>query len=197
MLVREAMSTGTITVRPETATKAALRLLDEHSITSMPVVRAGGRIVGVVSEADLVRGALPHDGRTHLRPTGGDEPPHPSTVVADVMNHHPLTVEGNLDLADAVDLMTSTSVKSVPVVDGADRVVGMLSRRDVVHLLARRDELISQDLESLHASLGVDWLVDVQEGHVTVDGPVGDKERALAKTAAATVAGVTGVTVLP
>jgi CBS domain-containing protein len=196
MLVREVMTTEPVTVDPDTATKMALCMLDEHAITSMPVVQ-DGRIVGVVSEADLVRDAVPRDGRTQLLPTVDDPSPQlSSSRVVDVMNHHPLTVEANLDLADAVDLMTSTAVKSVPVVDRAERLVGMLSRRDVVHLLARGDNLISQQLDALNSSLGVDWLVDVRDGVVTVEGPVGDKERALAKTAAATVPGVLSVTVL-
>jgi CBS domain-containing protein len=196
MLVREAMSTEPVTVRPDTPTKVALRMLDERAITSMPVVQ-DGRIVGVVSEADLLRDVLPRDGRTHLLPLQDDVPRQaPSAWVFDVMNRHPLTVDANLDLADAVDLMTSTAVKSVPVVDRAERVVGMLSRRDVVHLLARDDDLISRELDALNTSLGVDWLVDVLDGAVTVDGPLGAKERALAVTAATTVPGVLSVTVL-
>jgi CBS domain-containing protein len=197
MVVREVMNTGPVTVRPETAVKEALRLLDEHAITSMPVVQQDGRIVGVVSEADLVRDSLPQDGRTHLLPVAGD----PSlrvraSTTAEVMNRHPVTVAGDLDLAEAVDLMTSTSVKSVPVVDDADRVVGMLSRRDVVHLLARSDDVVSRELGALLDSLDVDWVVEVHDGVVTVDGPVGDRQRALATTVAATVPGVMSVTVL-
>jgi CBS domain-containing protein len=197
MLVREVMNTGPVTVRPETAVKEALRLLDAHAITSMPVVQQDGRIVGVVSEADLVRDSLPQDGRTHLLPVAGD----PSlrvraSTTAEVMNRHPVTVAGGLDLAEAVDLMTSTSVKSVPVVDDADRVVGMLSRRDVVHLLARSDDVVSRELGALLDSLDVDWVVEVHDGVVTVDGPVGDRQRALATTVAATVPGVMSVTVL-
>jgi CBS domain-containing protein len=196
MLVREVMTPEPVTVHPDTATKVALRMLDERAITSMPVVQ-DGRIVGVVSEADLVRDAVPRDGRTHLLPTEDEASRQVSaSCVLDVMNRHPLTVEANLDLADAVDLMTSTAVKSVPVVDRAERVVGMLSRRDVVHLLARGDDLISQELDALNVSLGVDWLVDVCDGVVTVEGPVGDKDRALATTAAATIPGVRSVTVL-
>ena len=174
-----------------------MRLLDVHSITSMPVVEPTGRIVGVVSEADLVRNCVHPDGRAHLIPVAADVPPsgQPSTT-ADVMDRHPATVKGDLDLADAVDLMSSASVKSVPVVDWADRVVGMLSRRDVVHLLARDDELISHELETLLGIIGVDWLAEVRDGAVTVDGPVGVKEWSLAATAAWTVAGVMSVTVL-
>ena len=106
-----------------------------------------------------------------------------------------LTVTGDADLAEAVDLMTSTAVKSLPVIDEHHHVVGVLSRRDVVHLLARRDDAVEREMDALFQSLGVDWLAEVSEGVVTVMGPVDERERALARTAAATVPGVVSVTV--
>ena len=54
MLVREVMTRQPITVTPDTSAKEALRLLDRHSVTSMPVVDVDGEVVGVVSEADLL-----------------------------------------------------------------------------------------------------------------------------------------------
>ncbi len=195
MLVREVMTRWPVTVRPNSSTKEALRLLDDHSVTSLPVVHADGRIVGVVSEADLVRDALPHDPRVRISPQEGGTPPHP-TRVDEVMNHHPVTVQGDCDLAEAADLMTSTAVKSIPVVDRGLHVVGMVSRRDIVHVLARADERVQREVDELFRSLGVDWMVEVHDGAVTVDGPQGDKARALAETAAATVPGVMSVTVV-
>lgn len=195
MLVHEVMTRFPVTVRPTSSTKEALRLLDDHSITSLPVVHADGRIVGVVSEADLLRDALPHDPRARMIPDDSDTPAHP-TRVDEVMNRHPVTVHGGADLAEAVDLMTSTSVKSIPVVDRGLHVIGMVSRRDIVHVLARADERVQRELDELYRSLGVDWLVEVREGAVTVEGPQGDKARALAETAAATVPGVMSVTVV-
>jgi CBS domain-containing protein len=189
------MTRWPVTVRPTSSTKEALRLLDDHAITSLPVVHADGRIVGVVSEADLVRDSLPHDPRARMIPDEGGAPAHP-TRVDEVMNHHPVTVEGDVDLAEAVDLMTSTSVKSIPVVDRGLHVIGVVSRRDIVHVLARADDRVQSELDELFRSLGVDWLVVVKEGAVTVDGPQGDKARALAEAAAATVPGVMSVTVV-
>ena len=72
MLVREVMTTSPVTVTPEASTKDALRLLDRHSITSMPVVDPDGVVIGVVSEADLVRDALPPDPRAHMLPMTGE-----------------------------------------------------------------------------------------------------------------------------
>ena len=193
MLVREVMTRRPITVGPDTSVKDALVLLDDHSITMMPVVSHAGSLVGVVSEADLVRDALQPDPRAHMVPDAGwTERP---TTVVDVMNHRTLTVTGDADLAEAVDLMTSTAVKSLPVIDEHHHVVGVLSRRDVVHLLARRDDAVEREMDALFQSLGVDWLAEVSEGVVTVMGPVDERERALARTAAATVPGVVSVTV--
>jgi CBS domain-containing protein len=152
-------------------------------------------LVGVVSEADLLRDALPPDSRAHMLPVP-DERHHQAQRVEDVMTRHPVTVRADLDLAEATELIISTTVKSVPVVEGS-RLVGMVSRRDVVHALARSDADIAAELDELYHTLGVDWLVEVQDGEVTVEGPVGSKARSLAETAAGTVPGVMSVTVVP
>jgi CBS domain-containing protein len=194
VLVREVMTTSPVTVTPEASTKDALRLLDRHSITSMPVVDPDGVVIGVVSEADLVRDALAPDPRAHMLPMAGERETARSRV-EDVMTRHPVTVRGDLDLAEATELIISTAVKSVPVVDGS-RLVGMISRRDVVHALARADTDVESQLDDLYRTLGVDWTVEVHDGAVTVEGPVGANARALAETAAGTVPGVVSVTVV-
>jgi len=196
MLVREVMTHRPVTTHPRTPTKTALQMLDEHSITSMAVVDAENRIVGVVSEADLVRESLPADPRAHMVPPPEDSRSHRPRTVGDVMNRHPLAVHGEADLAEAVDLMTSTAVKSLPVLDDRRRVVGMISRRDVVHLLARDDSRVARDLDELFRQAGVDWLVRVEDGLATVEGPRDDESRAMAESLAATVPGVTGVEIL-
>jgi CBS domain-containing protein len=111
------------------------------------------------------------------------------------MSRHPVAVHEGDDLSEAVELLTSTKVKSVPVLDAARHVVGMLSRRDVVHLLARDDDRIEREVDELYRQAGVDWLVSVQDGLVTVEGPVDPTSRAMATSLAVTVPGVTGVRV--
>jgi CBS domain-containing protein len=197
MLVREVMTPHPVTVHPGTETKTALRLLDEHAVTSMAVVDGDSRIVGVVGEADLVREALPHDPRAHMIPPAEDPRPARPHTVGEVMNRHPVAVHGDTDLSDAVELMTSTAVKSLPVVDGRRRVLGMVSRRDVVHLLARDDQRIEQQVDELYREAGVDWLVRVDDGTVTVEGPDDRSSRAIAISLASTVAGVTDVRIAP
>lgn len=193
MLVREVMSSPAITVSARTSVREALRLLDEHVITALPVVDAHDAILGVVSEADLVREAVLPDSGAHMIPIHLSESA-PARSVAEVMTRSALTVSSGTDLADAVDLMTSTVVKSLPVVDHG-HVVGVVSRRDVVHVLARQDDSIRGEVEELIRSESGDWLVDVTDGVVCVSGPVDVHERRVAEVLAGSVAGVVGVRV--
>lgn len=195
MLVNKVMSSPALTVEPTTPIKRALALLDEHSITALPVVTATGRIAGVVSEADLIRDCVPRDPGHFVMPTTEETRVQPPHVVAEVMNPHPITVNEDSDLADAVDLMTLTAVKSLPVVDARSRVVGVISRCDVVHLLARPDGDIEADVDDLFRRTGIDWLVDVRDGLVVVRGPEDRDQASAAIVLASTVAGVVGVTV--
>jgi CBS domain-containing protein len=193
MLVRELMTQHPVVTQPRTRTKVALKLLDQHLITSMAVVDGENRIVGVVSEADLVRESTPlPDGRAHMILSHGEPPLGPQTV-GDVMNRHPVVVHAETDVAEAVDLMTSTAVKSLPVVDDRRRVIGMLSRRDVVHLLARDDDRVEEEVGELFREAGVDWLARVEDGVVNVEGPQDANARALAESLVSTVPGVVGV----
>lgn len=193
MLVREVMSAPAITVTAQTLTRRALKMLDEYGITAMPVVDADGGVVGVVSEADLVRDEILPDPRARMTPVRISEWGPPQRV-GDVMSTRPLAVSSGTDLVDAVDLMTSTVVKSLPVVDDG-RVVGVISRRDVVRLLARRDEVIAAELADLIRSEGAGWVVEVTDGVVHVHGPVDEHERRIAEVLAGSVAGVVAVRV--
>lgn len=193
MLVRELMTSDPVTVTQDTPVKVALGLLSRHGITSMPVLGRQGRLRGVVSEADLIREMVPADPRAHEVPIEGQRQDRPH-VVADVMTTHAVTVSPETDLAHAVELITTTTVKSVPVVDHDERVVGMLSRSDVVRVLARADDDLAREVDTMLASLGLsDWVADVTDGTVALTGPEGSPDRALAHLVAGTVPGVVEV----
>lgn len=191
MWVSDVMTSPAVSVSPATTVRTALRLLDEHKVTSLPVVDVYGKVVGVVSEADLVRESLLPDQRSHM--IWQELPEHPpGRCVADVMTKHPVTVHAGDDLAQAVELLTSTAVKSLPVLEGS-HLVGMVSRRDVVHLLARDDTRIEAEVSELFRADEVDWLADVCDGVVTVSGPTDASERRLAEALVGSVAGVVGI----
>ena len=74
MLVREVMTTSPVTVRPGTTLQAAMRLVAEAHVTSLPVVNAAGQLRGIVSEADLIKDRVPADPRLHELAHPGDLP---------------------------------------------------------------------------------------------------------------------------
>lgn len=193
MLVRDLMTADPVTVAPRTPVKAALALLSEHQITAMPVIGRRGRLRGVVSEADLIRDLVPTDARAHELPVSDTwhDRPH---LVGEVMSLHVVTVHPETDLAEAVELITTTTIKSVPVVDHDRLLVGILSRSDVVRVLARADDDLAQEVDGVLASVGLGgWVAEVTDGSVVLTGPEDSSELTLAHLVAGTVPGVVEV----
>ena len=193
MLVRDLMTAPAVTVTTETPIGTALRMLDTHKITAMPVVDRGDAIIGIVSEADLVQDAAPLEDRVPTA-TVRLTTDYPPRRVAEVMTHLVACVRADDELEAAVDLMWSTMAKSLPVVDHG-RIVGMISRSDVIHLLAGRDERIRAEVSELVRAECPDWRVDVHDGIVTVTGPRDPHQHKLAEVLAGTVRGVVAVRV--
>ncbi|HEY7063285.1 MAG TPA: CBS domain-containing protein [Chloroflexota bacterium] len=147
MQVADVMTRDVVTVTPETGVQEIARLLWTRGISGVPVVGAGGALVGIVSELDLlVRNAnlripqylrvldvmIPlgnrHEFNEELRRALG-------ATAADVMTTEVLSVGPDSDLANAATLMLDKDVNRLPVVaDG--RLVGIISRADFVRLLA-------------------------------------------------------------
>jgi CBS domain-containing protein len=191
MLVRDVMTSPAVTVSLDTPIKQVAHVLDQHAITALPVVDGRNRIVGVVSEADVLLESVPPDPRAHeiVHPV----PSGPSFSRAeDVMSFHPVTVAPSTDLAEATELMTSATVKSLPVVDDGV-VVGVVSRRDVVRVLARADAAIAAEVGELLRSLDEVWPVDVEDGVVLAEGPDDERGRDVVRALATTVPGVVAV----
>lgn len=191
MLVNEIMSAVVVSVSPEASVKDVIGLLAQHGITSIPVIDGRGELVGIISEADVLRDSFLPAPHTLEKPVFISSGPS-VTRAGDVMSHQVLTVPAHADLIEAAELMVGTAVKSLPVIEN-NRVVGMLSRRDLVSLLARRDGDIEAAIDELVRTAGYDWTSDVVDGVVTVEGPVGDREIEVAKVLVATVPGVVGL----
>jgi CBS domain-containing protein len=148
MHAADVMTVTVITVTPDTSIHDLATLLSEHGISGVPVVDAGRRLVGIVSEGDLLhRAEVGTDRRTERRRTrwldllGGEQDlardyikAHGQTV-RDVMTREVITVEETTGLDVVADLMETRRIKRVPVVrDGM--LVGIISRANLVRALA-------------------------------------------------------------
>ena len=134
MLARDAMSSPVVTVGAWTPVETAVHLLVDNGFTALPVLDEDNRLVGIVTEADLLRNRMapdPHriggfDGRRGQR--------RPQTV-GDVMTTPVESLTPGADVADAAQIMVDERIRCLPIVDGR-RVVGVLTRRDLLRLTA-------------------------------------------------------------
>ena len=123
------MNRTVITVRPHMPVDAAAALLLSHHVTSAPVVTAEGMLRGMVSEVDLLRAQPVPDALT--------APPKSTVKAADVMTPQPVTVRPTDELADVAALLLDHGVRAAPVVESG-RLVGIVSRRDILRCVAQR-----------------------------------------------------------
>ena len=184
------MSQPVVTVTPGTGIKTAAELLVEHGISALPVVDSAGQLVGIVSEADLIPIEARPDPRsqaTPLGPTAGSTP----RSVADVMTRDVAVVTTQSEVAEAAKIMLSRDVKRVPVLSGR-RVVGIVSRRDLVKVIARTDARIEAEVNSRLAELGLATASNVRVTDGVAMVPVDREEtvRRLVESAILQVAGV-------
>ncbi len=192
MLVSEVMTVAVSSIGPGALVDEAVRALSVRRVTSLPVV-VDGDVVGIVSEADLLRHLLASDPRAHLRAVGGR--PSGALRVQDVMTADPYTAHGGQDVRDLAAVMAEHGWKSVPVVDGA-RLTGMVSRSDVLRALARTDEEVTAELLEVLAEVGQPgWTASVHDGVARVAGPRTTAEQAVATAVALVVRGVRDVQV--
>jgi CBS domain-containing protein len=116
---RDVMVTSVVSVHPATSVDEAARLLTFHDISGLPVCdEASGRVLGVVSEADLI-------GKS-------------GETVNAVMTAPAVTVLESTRLDQVAEQLTQQRIRRVPVVDSAGKLVGVVSRRDVLHWAASR-----------------------------------------------------------
>jgi CBS domain-containing protein len=175
--VSDVMSTSVVTVDRATPYKEIARLLAEHKISGLPVLKMGREVAGVVTEADLLAAEaqtarrLKSAHRLGLRHRAGQ---HPGYTAGELMTSPAITIGPHVTVHAAGRVMSDRHVRLLPVVDERGRLIGVVSRRDLLAVFLRPDEDIAADVravltEILHAEPG-EADVAARDGIVTLSG---------------------------
>lgn len=186
MQVREVMTEKVVSVREDTPFKAVAKTLIDHDISGVPVVDPGGFVLGIVTEADLIaKAAYPERETRGLArfvtrllagpPIEWVQKAHGRTA-ADVMSTPVVTAAPEDDLHEAARTMIEADVKRLPVVEDG-RLVGILSRNDLIRVFVRTDDDLRHGVEGFLTRCGYvvpDHLitVTVSDGTVALEGSV-------------------------
>jgi CBS domain-containing membrane protein len=143
VLVKEVMSGSVISVKRDADLQEAARLLSEHRISGMPVIDESDLVIGIVSETDLLVLAGMSKGHTLkdiVRGLLGE--PTPSRTggsrVEDVMTSPPVTSKADDDIAGVAKVLDGKRIKRLPVVDAAGKLIGIISRADIVRAMSKK-----------------------------------------------------------
>src|SRR5689334_2641931 len=182
MRVAEIMTTKVLTVSPSTALKDAAELMLEHRISGMPVVSSNGEVLGVVSETDILFKERLRDVRRSAfvprRAAHEDEALKlTARTVGAAMTMPPVTIVSDRPVAEAATLMLERGVNRLPVTDTEGRLVGLVTRTDLVRAFVRTDQEIARELreETILNDLWLDpdrFEVTVERGEVRIKGEV-------------------------
>ena len=179
--VEEAMTEHVFTVWPEASATVAARVMRDIGVSGLPVVDGEGRVVGILTEADLLHRAVvadPAEVDTKRRPRDW-----PSATVADLMSRDVLGLRRDDPLAKAARLMEKARVRRLVVVGEGFALEGIISRSDVVAALARSDAEIEAEIRTcvIDQILGLSPNaidISVSHGIVTLNGVVAQRREA-------------------
>ena len=177
------MTTGVVAVRADTPYREMTAMFRKHRVSGFPVLDDDGKVTGVVSETDLL--ALPAgdpDPGTYPAPRGW-LPHHRQLTVGEatagaLMTHPAVTVGPDELVRTAARLMRSLKLQRLPVVDHGGRLVGIVSRSDVLSIFRRSDEEIHREVTQDVIADGfftdsARFTVTVHDGIVTLEGAPG------------------------
>jgi len=126
MIARDIMTSNVCTIRPEASAQEAAQLLSQKRISGLPVVNPDGKIIGIVTEADII---------SKVNQEG--------LLVADIMSHEVIAVDEETSVSEIASLLTKRRIKRVPVVQKG-KLVGIVSRADIVNAVAQGHVIIRE-----------------------------------------------------
>jgi CBS domain-containing protein len=172
------MTTSVVAVRKDASFKDMAAMLRSRRISAFPVLDDAGRVVGVVSEGDmLVKEAVQADGTSLLAALRHLKQDDKATGITagDLMTGPAVTIGPDAPVEQAARLMYDRRVKRLPVVNTAGRLLGIISRVDVLAVFSRPDEEIRDEVEhrvlpGIALAAPKDLSVAVSDGIVTITG---------------------------
>jgi CBS domain-containing protein len=181
MKVKDAMTADVKAIGPGRSLKDVAAILAANRISGLPVVDEG-RVVGVVSEADILVkewAEVPHglSGLLHRREATSLATKVEARTAGEAMSAPPITIEPWKSLSSAAALMIEKGVNRLPVVED-DQLLGILTRADLVRAFARSDREIEREIRE-ETLLGIPFPEDldlkIENGEVTLRGQIDSK----------------------
>ena len=182
MKVRDVMTHLVVALGPDESVHEAAQRLAMNNISGAPVIE-DGRVIGMVSEADLLHAVAPPSGIARgvsvldlLELIGRARPVrHGHGIrVDEVMSPTVVEIGPNASIWEASRLMERKGLKRLPVVDTEDRLIGIVSRADLIRAIARDDAALEGDVRAAILVLGEDVFtsleVKVVDGVATLSG---------------------------
>ncbi len=173
MNVVDLMTTDVVAVSADTGLREAARLMFRNRVSGLPITGDDGSLIGIITEADFLRLEVEQqDGRRA-----------PGETVGDVMSRGVVTVGPEIEIHEAAKIMAVQEVKRLPVVDEENRLLGIISRADIVSIFTRPDDVIEDEIREdlIRRVLYIDpdrIQIGVVNGVVTLSGEVDTRNEA-------------------
>ncbi|WP_156724882.1 CBS domain-containing protein [Streptomyces apocyni] len=193
--VSDVMTHTVVAVGSRASYKEIVELMNQWKVSALPVLAGEGRVIGVVSEADLLPKEEYRVDEEVLRDRPLADTAKASAVYAeDLMSSPAVTVHADATIAESARIMARRHVKRLPVVDSLGRPEGVVSRSDLLKVFLRSDEDMAAEIRNtvlpdLPDTAQVDLVVE--DGVVTVGGEL--RDRALVPLLARAIRAVEGV----
>lgn len=162
ILAKEVMTAPVISVKPDTSLKRAAEILDENRFSGMPVVDDEDKLIGIISETDILRYTQQIIGQPLRDPhhvfTKGKEVLHvdithrgvevielvASTAVETLMTTEVISATEDTPLFEVSRLMYENSINRIPVTDKNNKLLGVITRADLIKALVQKWDTINQ-----------------------------------------------------
>ena len=152
MKSKDIMTKEVVTIKEDDTVEVAARLLNEKGISGLPVVDEDNKVKGIITEGDLIRRVAKINAPSYIEILGAILPlerkkdfidkinRYMGYLVKDMMTKDVITISEDAAIEEIATLMVNEKIKRIPVVDNEKRLVGIISRRDIMKILF--DEIV-------------------------------------------------------